>query len=443
MPSGSTYVNPTNSASHALTVKHYNAALFHQTLGKAAMGDLGMMEGAPPNEDTLKGLVTGKISYEETARTMPGVRLTDLQKSRGDTVFVDIVHPASGRPTMGDKNITGRRSTTTFSSMPVKLDQMRLGHDAGGEMSQQRTKHDLRKIGRNQVLDMAARTVDQVRLIQCAGARGDIDGTQWMVPLATDSEFGEIVVNPVKAPSYNRHFYAHDATSIDTLDADAFITLNDIARLRQAIDEMDSPMLPVTLPGDEKASARNPLYILRVTPRQWHHLQTYHDGYGKDWQTFQANARNRGSSNPLFTGDEVGVWRGILVIKGLLPIGWNQGSDVTVTTSAAAYTETTVTVPTFDGSDPASAHRVERALLFGGQAWASLYGKDSKSGMPTRWYEGMEDDDNRFVCSLSGMCGFSKLSFLDKDGVYTDHGIAALDSYAPLPTSSPLTVNVD
>jgi N4-gp56 family major capsid protein len=357
-------------------------------------------------------------------------------------VYFDIKHPASGRPTMGDREIKGRRSSTTFSSTGMKIDQMRLSHDSGGRMSQQRTTHDLRGIGRVDVMDMAARTIDQVRLIHCAGDRGQDEQLQWMVPLASDPEFSDICVNTIKRPSYNRHFYAAGATGVAELDSTCILTLYDIARMRSMIDEMESPFLPVVLPGD-KAAARNPLYVLRVTPRQWHHLQTYHDGRGKDWQTFVSNARNRGADNPLFSGDEVGMWRGILVIKGLLPIRWNQGATMTVATNAAAYAETTATVPTFDGdASDDSDHGVERALLFGGQAWASIYGQDSRSGMPTRWFEGMEDDDNRYVCSLGGMCGFSKLSFLNKSGVHTDHGVIALDSYAPKAAGGPIEINV-
>jgi hypothetical protein len=226
------------------------------------------------------------------------------------------------------------------------------------------------------------------------------------------------------------------------LDSTCILTLYDISRLRAEIDEMESPFLPVVLPNDP-ASATDPLYILRVTPRQWHHLQTYHDGRGKDWQTFMSRARNRGSDNPLFKGDEVGVWSGILVRKGLLPVRFAQGSTVTVATSAAAYTETTVTVPTFDGTAGNDLDQsVDRALLFGAQAWASVYGQDSRSGMPTRWFEGGEDDDNRTVFSLAGMGGISKLSFLNKSGVHTDHGVIAIDSYAPRPSGSPIALNV-
>lgn len=431
---GSTHIPSTNTAGKQLAIKHYNAALFQQILGKAAMGDLGRLEGPAPDAKTFNALVKGTASYDETPRTMPGVRITNLQKMKGDEVSVSIVHPASGRPTMGDREIEGRFATTTFATHSLKLNQMRLGHDPGGEMTQQRTDHDLRKIGRTQVLDMAVRTIDQVRLVHCAGDRGEDTQKAWMVPLASDSEFAEIMVNDVRRPSYNRHFYAAGAADVTELDSTAILTLDDISRIRAIIDEMETPMLPVTLPGDDDAG-NDPLYIMRVTPRQWHHLKTYHDGRGRDWQTFMSAARERNSSNPLFKGSNVGIWNGILVRKGLLPIGWNQGSTMTVTTSAATYTTTTKTVPTFDADAAvASDHRVERALVFGGQAWVSLYGKDSNTEMPTRWHEEMADMGNRFRCSLSGMCGFSKLSYLDEDGVHTDHGVLAYDTYAPKAT---------
>ncbi|MGH8570473.1 MAG: DUF4043 family protein, partial [Gammaproteobacteria bacterium] len=245
-----------------------------------------------------------------------------------------------------------------------------------------------------------------------------------VIPLASDADFNEIMVNAVQAPTFNRHFYAGDATAIDTLDTADILTLDDIDRLRAAIDEADIPLQPIMFP-DDPASMDEPLYVLYVSSRQWHYLQTRTGD--KAWRTFLSNARERGSKNPLFSG-EPGMWNGILVRKSARAIRFLPGDSVTVATSAASYTETTKTVPTL-----ATDYAVDRAILLGAQALAEVWGKDSDSGMHMRWWEEVTDHGATYEASVAGMGGCAKLRFADANGVDTDHGVMVLDSVAPDP----------
>lgn len=145
-----------------------------------------------------------------------------------------------------------------------------------------------------------ARLNDQIKLVHMAGARGSQATPDWVVPLPADPEYADILVNDVNPPTFDKHFYGGDATSLATLDATDILTLTDIDKLRASIDEMETPMQPIILP-DDPASADEPLYVLLVTNRVWHHLQTRTGD--KAWRTFLMNARERGSKNPLFTGE--------------------------------------------------------------------------------------------------------------------------------------------
>lgn len=412
---------------HPLAKKVYGAAVFAEVTRKRTFSN--NMTGPAP----MDGDVARKLRREQTSAEYPFVRVTDLAKGAGDTVSVDLFNIVTGKPVMGDKPMAGKRLNLTFNSQDFKIDQMRFGIDPGGRMTQQRTVHNLRTIGKAAIEGLVQRSADQICLVHCAGARGDQNLADWIVPLASDPDFSSIMVNPVKAPSYNRHFYGGDAQALDELDNTDIITLDTIDMLRAMNDEADVPLQPVMLP-DDPAGSEKPLLVLWLTSRQWHWLQVHTNATtNTGWRTFMANARERGSKNPLFTG-EAGLWNGILVkSQGGRAVRFHQGSSVTVATSAAAYTEGTVTVPTWEGGTPAGNHAADRALLMGAQALAMVYGKHSESGVPMSWWEGEEDDGNRKVASVSGMGGLGKIAFTDVNGTYTDHGIAVVDSYAPNP----------
>lgn len=403
---------------HPLARKIFGAAVFTEITRKQTFGN--RLTGAAP---TLSA-ETAKAERMQTAPGYPCIRVTDLTKTRGDTVSVDMFNIIQGKPVMGDKKLSGRMMALKSRSQDIKINQMRGGVDPGGRMTQQRTVHDLRTVGRIELSGWWARALDQGKLVHFAGARGSMNTADWVIPLVSDPDFAEIMVNTVTAPTFNRHFYAGDATALDTLDTADIMTLDDIDRLRAAIDEADIPLQPIMFP-DDPASNDEPLYVLYVSSRVWHYLQTRTGD--KAWRTFLANARERGSKNPLFTG-EPGMWNGILVRKSARAIRFLPGDVVTVATSAASYTETTKTIPAL-----ATDYAVDRCVLLGAQALAEVWGKDSDSGMHMRWHEEVTDHGSTYEASVAGMGGCSKLRFADANGVDTDHGVMVLDCVAPDP----------
>jgi N4-gp56 family major capsid protein len=420
----------TNVASgSSIAVKHYSAALLANTLkGASAIENLsGLVEPSAAME---------KIAGQTTAG-MPIVRIDNLMKSAGDIVSLDLVDTVSGEPLMGDVNREGKGDALSFSSMEIKINLSSKVIDAGGSMSQQRTKHQLREIALAQLSGYFPRLDTQESLVHLAGARGSQTGTDWTIPVQSSSKFAEIMVNPVKAPTFNRHFVVNGANlaaggqqlgSIVSTDA---LKLSHLDILRKRLDDMDQPLQSVKLPGD-RAAQTSKMWIFLATPNQYSVLLT--EG---SLRAFQQNAINRSAyldtRHPLFAG-EVGMWNGILVIKNERAIRFTPGESTRIVTAgnAATATETDQAV----NAALTAGYAVERGLLLGAQALGVAYGKTRVSGLQFGWKEHWYNFESNLEVMGEKVCGKSKVRFSVDDGtgtkVPTDFGVIAVDSAVPL-----------
>ncbi|MGL5768534.1 MAG: DUF4043 family protein, partial [Plesiomonas shigelloides] len=281
--------------------KLLQVALFTEALRSNSMINL-LTEEAPKGVKVNGG--------KQTSYGAPVVRVTDLTKSAGDEVSMQIFHQLSGRPTMGDRKIAGRLENLSQADFGLKINQTRHGVDAGGKMSQKRTKHELKVVARTLLADgYYGRLTDQRGLVQLAGARGDYMATDIIIPTADDPEFAEMMINPVTAPTYERHFFGGDATSFEQIDAADKFNLACVDNISLFLSEMVNPIQPIRFSGDP--SEGDPLFVLYVTSRQWNDFYT--SSSGKDWQAMLAAAleRSKGFNHKLFRGESA-MWRGIL-----------------------------------------------------------------------------------------------------------------------------------
>ena len=277
---------------------------------------------------------------------------------------------------------------------------------------------------------------DQLSLTHLAGARGFQTGNDWVVPLAADSDFGNICVNTVKAPTFNRHYVANGTSltkggqqlgSIATTD---LLKLEHIDAIRTILDEMEYPLQPVKI-ADDPAAADEPMWVMYVSPRQWSSLLAQSSGI----RAFQQNAWNRasyGSKHPLFKG-EVGMWNGILVKKLNRAVRFTTGTSANIITSAnaASATESSQSI----AGAITSSYAVDRALVLGAQALANVYGKNKSSDYYFSWYENPYNFDRALEIAGDMMGGMAKVRFdYDENGVVTptDHGILAIDTTVAL-----------
>ncbi|MEX2964602.1 DUF4043 family protein [Microbulbifer sp. TYP-18] len=394
----------------------FNVALFTEASRPNSFAN--MMTGKAP-KTVSKNKADGNVQTNPGA---PIVRITNLSKQAGDEVTMDLYHQLRMKPTMGDRKIAGRGGSLSSAQFNLKIDQGRLQVDSGGRMSQQRTSHDLRNVARTMLGPNYNALDDQLCLVHLAGARGDHDDAEWAVPLSSDPEFAEIAVNPVKPPTYDRHMYAGDALSLDggsALDSADLFDLTAVDNLRLVIDEMPFPIQPVKFEGDPQAND-NPFYVLSVSPRQWNDFWTSMSG--SQWQTLLSNAHSRakGFNHPLFIG-EVAMWRNILIRKRSRTIRFSSGSNVTVCTNTANAQTTTATVGT----------NVERAILLGGQALATAFGRNGKKaegGHHFRLHEELTDAGNMMEHTVYWTNGKAKVQFEGTDGRINDHGCMVLDT---------------
>jgi N4-gp56 family major capsid protein len=415
-----------------LARKVFSAALFAAQQRKPTLS--GNLTGPAPKQAAAEAKLKGQSSPD-----MPIVEIKSLENEAGDKVSVDLFNIIGGKPIMGDRKAEGRGSPLTSNTFEMKINQYRKPVSCGGEMTRKRTPHQLRGIGMATLLSYFPRLRDQLNLVHMAGARGTQEGLDWVVPLSTDADYAEILVNPVQAPTYNRHFVA-DSTNIvqggaqlAAIDSTDLFKLEHLDALRAWYDDLEFPMQPVKI-ADDPAAEDEPLLIFLASPRMYSSLLT--NTSGAVLRTFQQNAITRasyGSKHPLFRGD-VGMWNGILVKKMTRSIRFTAGLAVPHITIAneATATETNVTVNAGLGAGFA----VDRGILLGAQALACAYGKHHKSGFYYDWSEKWLDHDNELELLGAAMAGHAKVRFSIPNAagtaIPTDHGIAVLDAAVKL-----------
>ncbi len=425
----------------ALAKKLYSVALFSAVQHEP--GFMKLLTGPAPKQGEFEAKLKGQSSPD-----YPLVRVTDLSKSAGDNVSVDLFNILIGKPTMGDQRLVGKMMSLSNSSQNISINQYRGGADGGGKMSQQRTVWNLRGIAQAGLTNWSARLRDQLPLIALAGARGFHNTADWVVPLNSDPDFSTIVVNALKAPTKNRYFAAYDAADPSqlTTSSNYLLTLTDIDKMITTISESNFPMQPIKF-EDDPYKWNDPTYVLFVTERQWLYLQARTTS--NQWRTFLQNAyerRSAGMRHPLFYGD-VGFWRGCLVkplrryairFYGSGVTGGTSGVTDTVVfdtggTDGLTYTEANKTL--------ASTVTMDRAILLGAQAAALVYGRNQNSDYFMDWNEELVDHKNSVEISVATMGGCAKLTFRIRNGadntyLDSDNGVAVLDSYAPDPKSA-------
>lgn len=425
-------------AGSPLARKIYGAALFARVIQAPAF--TRSLTGDAPAQGDAEAKLKG-----QTASTMPIVRVTDLSKTQGDAVSVDLFDTINGKPIVGDRLAEGKGEKLTASSMDIRIDLLTKVVDAGGKMAAQRTLHNLRGIAMAQMEGYFPRLYDQLAIVHMAGARGSLTGRDWIVPTASDSDFADIAVNSVKAPTYNRHFVVDTASSgnlimggqqLGSVDSTDIMTLAHIDNLSLQLDDLEYPIPNVKIADDPAANDEPLKAVLWLTPRQWYHLKT-EAGTSNTWRTFLQNAwarKSYGSKHPLFSG-EPGLWNGILVRQ--LPrftVRFAAGENTNIITAANRYsaTETTQAV---NGS-LTSGYGVERAILTGGQALAMCYGRNNSSGYYFSWNERKYNFDRALEVAGDAMFGMSKLRFNFTDSAGnsepTDYGVFAVDSVVKL-----------
>lgn len=394
---------------------------------------------------TIINRLTGKLPQQPDAENklrfhspndMPIVRCKDLSSGAGDEVSFDLIRPIGGKPIMGEAYAEGKGARLDFSDDRLRINQYRKPVNAGGKMTQQRTPHKMRELARAVALNYFMRYEDQSTLVHLAGARGSENNIEWAIPLESDPDFAEIMINPVRAPTRNRH-YIGKAGSLARVSATAneldiattdLMTTDVLDALRTKLESMPLPPQGVKFEGDLQAND-SPLRVLLVSSEQYTSIAK-----STNFRTLQAQAMARASTaknHPIFMGD-VGLFNGILIVRMPKPIRFFAGDVVRWCASTSSLVETAVDlVPAAFGTGFA----VDRALLLGGQALCEAYGKSRQSAQPYFWSEVPMDHGDKLEVLVGAIGGKSKIRFEVDFGnglEYTDNSVIAIDTAVAL-----------
>lgn len=405
----------------------------------------GLFAANTQRNTTLNRLV-GKLPQQAEANDTirkqsnnhyPIVRCMDLTKVAGEEISFDLINPMGGKPIMGSAMAEGRGRAMSLSQDRLRINQARYPISAGDTMTQQRTPHELRALGRSLGQAYMDRLADQLILTHMAGARGFHDNIEWAVPKASDADFASIAINPVRAPTRNRHFMSTGsgietvkaATNEITIASTDLFNADLVDAIRTTLDSMPVPPPPVIFEGDKMATDA-PLRVLLCSSEQYTSFLK-----STNFRTYQANAMARAQQagmNPLFMG-EAGIWNGILIVKMPKPIRFYAGDSLRWCASLTSETETaTDLVPAAFGTTFA----VDRAILLGGQALAEAWGKHRKTGVPYFWSEKEMDHGDKLELLVGAINGRSKVRFSIDHGDAsqpTDYGVIAIDTAVALP----------
>lgn len=421
IPSGSPQAN-----------KQYSKAL--AAMATRAPTPINMLTGPMSSEDSAM-----RKLRQQTTIDMPIVRVDELSKGPGDTVQIDCAHVIKLRPVMGDKNAEGLGAALKYSSQDIKIDMSTLPVSAGGKMTQQRTPHSMRVNALMQLKGGMPRFRWQRVQVMLAGLRGEQDGNDWIVPQATDPEFADIMINTVKAPTYNRHYVVNGTSltqgglQVASLATTDQLKLSHVDELSALWSEMGTRMAPIQIPGDP-AAADDPIKgILLIDELVWDALITDTTA-GNNIRTFETNAMKRAQygdlkSHPLFSGSPI-LWNGILMRKMTTAIRLSASAayNYVAVANRLTATETTGAV----AAALSTTHQMARSLFLGAQALGMASGANQTS---EETYSLLENRTNfgrnlEFAGEIIGAEQKLRWSLPNSNGDLepTDFGVLVIDS---------------
>jgi N4-gp56 family major capsid protein len=421
-----------------------NYALVKESVALTAVAikaptDLTPLIGKAPTQSGAESIVK-----QQSSPGLPGVLVTDLSaKKTGTMVTIEAYDTLGGDPIMGDQMREGKGENVDISSMDAKIDlASKVINAVPGTMIDQRTKINLRSMAMAQLMGYFPRLLWNRTLVHLAGARGEQIGKSWHIKTVAQSSAGDFaskMINPVLAPTYNRHYVINGSdltqggAQLASIASTDVWKLNVVDALVELLDSLEFRLQPIRIPGDPAANYSPIKGVLYMDPVA-HSMLKRDTTSGNNIRAWQAAALERGAlmganRHPLFMG-EVGLWNGILIRPMEHAIVFTAGSTCKHITSANRYTATETDV-TVNGSLTAG-FRVSRSILMGAQAFAVIQGNNTSSGTTASFKERTYDYDSKHEAMGEWMGGETKLrfSFRDANGNLepTDHGVMVIDA---------------
>ncbi|APW38446.1 hypothetical protein RD110_15595 [Rhodoferax koreense] len=425
--------NTSVPSGNPLANKQYSKALSAMAVRQPT--PLAALTGPMPSEKDAMD----KLAKQQTTTDMPVVRVDELAKGPGDTVQLDCAHVVKLRAVMGDQNAEGKGAALKYSTQDIKIDMATLPVSGGGKMTQQRTPHSMRQNALAQLKSGMPRFRWQRCLTHLAGARGNQDSTDWILPLTSDPEFVEQMVNTVRAPTFNRHFVVNaggltqGGAQLASLATTDLLKLSCIDELAAIWGEMAVKMAPIQIPGDPAAGDDPIKGILLMDELAWDAMITDTTS-SNNIRTFEVNAMKRAEygdlkRHPLFSGSPI-LWNGILMRKMQFGIRFNASEQTNIVTQANRLTATESAVTIAAGLS--TTHQVSRSLFLGAQALGIASGANRTSEETYSLLENYTNFGRNLELAGEVMGAEQKLRWSlpnpSGDLEPTDFGVAVIDS---------------
>lgn len=420
-----------------------NYALVKESVALTAVAikaptDLTPLIGKVPSQATAESVIK-----QQSSPGLPGILVTDLSaKKAGTQVTIEAYDTLGGDPIMGDEMREGKGENVDISSMSAKIDKAsKVINAVPGDMIDQRTKINLRSAAMAQLMGYFPRLLWNRTLVHLAGTRGSQRSKAWhirTVAQSSQADFNKKMINPVLAPTYNRHLvvnstgFTQGGQQLGSIASTDTLKLVHIDALAEYCNSLEFKIQPIRLPDDPAANYSPIKGVLYLDPVAYSTLLTDTTaGYNiRNWQSLAMERSNLMGlkKHPLFMGD-VCMWNGIVIRPMEHSIFFNPSDSTKIITSANRYSATE-TDQAVNGS-LGGGFRVSRGIFMGAQAFAVLMGNNDSKGMTATVKERVYDYDSKYESMGEWMGAETKLrfSFRDADGNLepTDHGVIAID----------------
>lgn len=369
-------------------------------------------------------MIAAHDGKKQTSPKAPVVQINDLAKNHGNQVSVTIIHDLTEKPSMGIKKRDGYEEDISEATFEMKINQYHKAVKVPLMMEQQKVGFNRKKLGRPLLTDYHGFLADEICMTHLAGGRGTDEQVDRILPLDTDADYAEIMVNPVTPPTFDRMGYCGAATGIDTsaggtamVAGDTF-SAGDVRKFKEQIELMPHPPSPVRYGSTGSDPGTDPMYLGFITPKMW----TDYESGSTDFQTQVANAlkRTTGWNHPLFKG-EMFMKDNILFKKYFKPVSWKAGETVSVSLDQDDAAAADQTVP--------AGFNVERGVILGGQALAMAYGSVLPGGKGNFLMDGEFFEQKAWWRQwMDWIMGLAKIRFTDNDGRVNDYGVYCFDA---------------
>lgn len=398
------------------------------------------MTGPLPTQSKAETLARGTTKIQGSVG-MPIVTAKDFMAGAGDEVVFDFVRPPKQIPIMGSNMAQGRGVGFDFVDDRLRIDQARFPVNPGSRSNRKRTKWDTKKMGKAFAQEAVDGYVDQRLSTHIFSGRGTVDNIEWKIPLvdSTEDSFAEVMVNPVKAPSRNRHWICESSgaslVKLVPSGGDINISTADIFNT-SLVDTMGGLMTQlvakpqrIRAPGDNYADDK-PVTVLLVPEIAYKAFSSV-----TAYQQMRANVFTRAAkagNSPVFNQADA-YWSNFLIVPVPWLHSWKAGEDVPYCASAASQTETTAKVPAAFGT----THVYSRCVILGASAIGEAFGTYDDTSSPIFYDEETTDFKDKMEQMAGVLGGCSKIQYLmDFNGTeeWTDYGLVSVDIAVPVPS---------